>query len=239
MLLLGSGIMAQSFDAQYRLAAQSASRKIAGVLPEQLRAEVEYLQTAIRFISSNLREESQEKLSQLRRAIIDRVTVRFVYHTRHRQRGENEPPVREADPYALICIRNVWYLSAYCHLRQAMRHFRFDRMEELEVLPRAFQRLPDIPIEPRQRDEPGGLLVRVLFDREVARWVREAPSFHTVGEEETDEGLLVTLKIRQESEVLQWLLSWGRHVHVLEPVSLREQLAEEARAMLRNFQVSE
>ena len=239
LLLLGCGIMAQSFDAQYRQAAQSARRKIAGVLPEQLRAEVEYLQTAILFISSNLPEESQEKLRQLRRAIIDRVTVRFVYHTRHRQHEEDEPRVREADPYALICIRNVWYLSAYCHLRQAMRHFRLDRIEKLEVSSQTFQRLPEIHVEPRQRDEPGGLLARVLFDHEVARWVREVPSYFTVNEEETAEGLLVTLKIRQESEILQWLLSWGRHVRVLEPASLREQLAAEARTMLRNFQALE
>src|SRR5215510_9314181 len=37
MLLLGSDFMAQNFDAQYREAARSAGRKIAGVLPEKLR----------------------------------------------------------------------------------------------------------------------------------------------------------------------------------------------------------
>ena len=54
--------------------------------------------------------------------------------------------------------------------------------------------------------------------------------------EETPEGLLVTLRIRQENEVLQWLLSWGQHVHVLEPESLRNRLVEEAEGMLRNHQ---
>src|SRR5215469_1559620 len=50
MLLLGSDVMAQSFDAQYRAAAQSAGRKIAAVLPERLRAEVRSLQDSIRFV---------------------------------------------------------------------------------------------------------------------------------------------------------------------------------------------
>src|ERR1700686_4268255 len=44
MLLLGSDFMAQNFDAQYRAAAQSASRKIEGVLPGRLRGDVRYLQ---------------------------------------------------------------------------------------------------------------------------------------------------------------------------------------------------
>ena len=59
-----------------------------------------------------------------------------------------------------------------------------------------------------------------------------------VDEREGDDppGLLVTLKVRQEREALQWLLGWGRHVRVLEPESLRRRLAEEAAGMLRNHQ---
>ena len=78
-------------------------------------------------------------------------------------------------------------------------------------------------------------VVRVLFDSEVARWVQEARSYYVIGEEETQEGLLVTLKIRQESEILQWLLGWGQHVRVLEPESLRKRMLEEAEGMLRNM----
>jgi predicted DNA-binding transcriptional regulator YafY len=81
-------------------------------------------------------------------------------------------------------------------------------------------------------------VVRVLFDQEIARWVREARSYFTVHEEETPAGLLVTLKIRQESEILQWLLSWGRHAQVLEPQSLCQRLAEEAQAMLQHYQIT-
>src|SRR5205823_14791899 len=85
MLLLGSDLMAQNFDAQYRAAAQSASRKIEGVLPEKLRAEVHYLQDSIRFVSSSTVADATEveMVRQLRRAIIDSATVRFSYHTRH------------------------------------------------------------------------------------------------------------------------------------------------------------
>src|SRR5436305_6460115 len=77
MLLLGSDFMAQNFDAQYRQAAQAASRKIEGVLPEKLREEVHYLQSSIVFVSSGASSPEPEMLQQLRRAIIDRTTVRF------------------------------------------------------------------------------------------------------------------------------------------------------------------
>src|SRR6266567_4782880 len=133
MLLLGSDLMAQSFDAQYRAAALSASRKIEGVLPEKLRDEVRYLQDSIRFVTSNVMEQpgETEKLLQLRRAILQRSTIRFRYFTRHPSstagaEGDSgvttthhhtslAPTVpvqstREADPYALVHFLNAWHV---------------------------------------------------------------------------------------------------------------------------------
>jgi predicted DNA-binding transcriptional regulator YafY len=237
MLLLGSDFMAQNFDAQYRAAAQLAGRKIAGVLPEKLRDEVHYLQSNIRFIVMGGPEQSAEPemLQQLRRAIIERTIVRFRYHTRHAEDGRDAQSTREADPYSLMHISNAWYLAAYCHMRQGMRHFRLDRMENLELLAKTFTRRTDFQVDNNQGRERN-ITVRALFDKEVARWVHESRSYYTLTEEETSEGLMVTLRVRQESEVLQWLLSWGRHVHILEPESLRKRLVEEAEGMLRNHQ---
>ncbi len=237
MLLLGSDFMAQNFDAQYRAAAQLAGRKIAGVLPEKLRDEVHYLQSNIRFIVMGGPEQSAEPemLQQLRRAIIERTIVRFRYHTRHAEDGRDAQSTREADPYSLMHISNAWYLAAYCHMRQGMRHFRLDRMENLELLAKTFTRRTDFQMDNNQGRERN-IIVRALFDKEVARWVHESRSYYTLTEEETSEGLMVTLRVRQESEVLQWLLSWGRHVHILEPESLRKRLVEEAEGMLRNHQ---
>ncbi len=238
MLLLGSDYMAQNFDAQYRGAAQSASRKIEGVLPEKLREEVHYLQNSIRFITSGTIENKAETemLRQLRRAIIERITVRFRYHTRYAASGRSEQHTREANPYGLIHSLNAWHLVAYCHLRHDIRNFRLDRVERLELLPQTFQRPNDFKMQENRRGEQNGIIVRARFDKEVARWVRESRSYYTIAEEEDPAGLLVTLQVRQENEILQWLLGWGQHVQVLEPTSLRQSIAREATEMHRNHQ---
>jgi predicted DNA-binding transcriptional regulator YafY len=240
MLLLGSDFMARNFDAQYRVAAEAASRKIEGVLPESLRDDVHYLQSNIRFVGNMtaLQANEQAKLQQLRRALLDRHTIRFRYYTRHRNDEQDTSHVREADPYALGYLFSGWYLVAYCHMRQDMRNFRLDRMEELALLPRTFTRPPNFQMFRGQTDHTRNITVRVLFDQEIARWVREGRSYFVTAEEETEEGLLVTLTIRQYSEILQWLLSWGRHAKILEPEALRELLAEEAQAMLQNYLIS-
>lgn len=244
MLLLGSDLMAQNFDAQYRAAAQSASRKIEGVLPDKLRDEVHYLQNSIVFVARTPdTPESQHRimlLQQLRRAIIQHSTVRFCYHARHPREGQSEQTTRDADPYGLVHFPSGWHLVAYCHLRQDMRNFRLDRMDGLKILPQTFQRPAGNVMrpDPERESEARSITVRVLCDHEIARWVQEARSYYVTHEEETSEGLLVTLQVRQESEILPWLLSWGQHARVLEPESMRARLAEEAEGMLRNYEAS-
>ncbi|MBZ0289322.1 MAG: YafY family transcriptional regulator [Anaerolineae bacterium] len=233
MLLLGTDFMAQNFDAQYREAAQSAGRKITAVLPDRLRKEVEYLENSIRFVALN-GNFAPETLQKLRGAIIQRRTTRFRYHARSRDDQPSESSSREADPYALLHIGGTWVLIAYCHLRRDIRHFRLDRMEEVTVLDPVFKRPADFKIQPGDPDDRT-LIIRALIDHETARWAQETPSFYQVAQEEHPDGLLVTLAVRQPGEALNWLLSWGSHVRVLEPESLREMLAREAAGILENL----
>ena len=238
MLLLGGDFMARNFDAQYRSAAESASRKIEGVLPETVRNDAHYLQSNIRFVGTTIASDGgeSEKLQLLRRALLDRNTVRFCYYARYSSDTQSVSHTREADPYGLVYFFNAWHLVAYCHMRRDMRNFRLERMEDLELLPRTFTRPANFQMNPMQGDRPRDITVRVLFDKKIARWVHEGRTYFVTGEEEIPEGFLVTLKIRHESEVLQWLLSWGGHVKILEPDALRQRLAEEAQAMLSNYQ---
>jgi predicted DNA-binding transcriptional regulator YafY len=233
MLKLGADFMAQNFDAQYRLAAQSASNKIITVLPEEMRCEVEYLESSIRFVALN-GPFAPETLQQVRRAIIQRKSVRFRYHARARDGKPNVITQRDADPYMLLHVGGAWVMVAYCHLRRDIRHFRLDRMERLAILNKSFTRPKHFNFHP-DNDEGRTITVRALFDPETARWVQEAPSFFVVAQENHPEGLLVTLTVQQPGDVLNWLLSWGAHVRVLEPQSLRELLAREAQKMVENY----
>ncbi len=232
MLLLGTDFVAQNFDAQYRNAAHSANHKIVAVLPDKLRQEVEYLQNSIRFVALN-GPFPPETLQLLRRAIIQCRTVRFRYHSRPRDGTSSTPSLRDADPYALVHIGSAWILMAYCHLRQEKRHFRIDRIEDITVLDKIFNRPVDFRIE-REPARDRNVVVRVLFDHETARWVRENPTYFQVAEAERPDGLLITLNIQQPGDILQWLLGWGSHVRVLEPDFLREIVINEARGMVEN-----
>ncbi len=241
VLLLGLDYMTQSFDVQYQSASISAGKKIRAVLNEKLRNEVADMQKSMRFISMNPLTDGDglkpEILAQLRRAIIQRKQVRMDYHTRQGENsGQNR---RDVDPYALVHVGRAWYLVAYCHLRRDTRRFRLDRIDDLQVLTASFQRPEDFVIMRSTEEEDRNVVVRVLFSTSVARWVREDQSFYMVNMEEHSNGLLVTFQVRQESDLVQWLLGWGGQARVLEPLSLQQRLSHEAEAILRVYQSSE
>lgn len=237
MLVMGSTLAAQSFDAQYREAAHSANRKIEAVLSESQRDEVHYLQESIALVAPERVGQGIAKdfLSQLRRAIIERKTVRFHYHTRYPQHGAAARNTREADPYGLVHYNGAWYLIGYCHLRKARRNFRLDRMTDVQLIEKNFKRPPNFKMQPPdERARP--LTMQVLFDAEAAPWVKEAHGFFIKDMKDTPYGLLVTAQLHSEEEAIPWLLSWGYHVRVVEPQSIRLRVAEEAAKIVQMYQ---
>ncbi|MDX1992726.1 MAG: YafY family protein [bacterium] len=232
ILLLGAGVMAKSFDSEYEAAAQAAAQKLSQVLPTAQREKAEWGQAMFYFVPAHDSQES-DFLRQLRSAILKAQMVRFEYHARFSEDGDQQPLLRQVNPYGLVRVADKWILVGYCHLRQGIRNFRLSRMEKLTVLPQRFTRQKDVMIQHGSRGfEDMPLTVQLLFDANVARWVEEDGLFFITGREQTERGLLVTLRVRHEREILQWVLGWGSAVQVLEPPSLRERLAQEARIML-------
>ncbi|HMV46248.1 MAG TPA: YafY family protein [Blastocatellia bacterium] len=240
MLLLGGKLVADHFEAQYREVSQSASRKIETVLSEKLRAEVGFLRDNIAFVApETLASSTSAKfLPTLRRAILEQKTIRFHYHTRYSMDRSTAKKTREADPYSLLHYGDAWYLNGFCHLRQALRQFRLDRMSDLELLDKSFTRPADYKMAPPEEDDRQ-VIVRALFNQDAAPWVRESRSYYVTEMLDDPEGrpgcLLVTMKAHFETEVISWLLSWGAKVEVLEPESLKRRLAGIAREIHEKY----
>ena len=175
-------------------------------------------------------------LRRVRSAVVSQRRLRFTYHTRYAQDERASVNRREVDPYGLVHHEGKWYLIAYCHLRQGVRNFRLERIEALTTLPQSFDRPADFVLQ--QREDDRDVTVRVLFDQSVARWVREEPSFFQESIEESEGDLLVTYRVRQLDEIAGWLLSWGARARVLEPATLSDRLAGEARAILANYETA-
>jgi predicted DNA-binding transcriptional regulator YafY len=147
--------------------------------------------------------------------------------------GRDEAQPRDVEPIRLVHLSDAWYLAAYCRLRQDVRLFRLDRIDALDVLDEQYIRGPRHAVSARmERDVSEYPEARVRFDPAALRWVRERQPFVLLREEADTHGPVFVYALRDERELLTWLLTWGRGVEVVSPPSLRHSLAEEARAML-------
>ena len=236
MLTLGSEVMAGSFDAPGRAAARSASRKIEALLNEEVAREVAYLKDNIRFVQmdADVLIDTSETLRLVRGAILEQHPLHLHYFKRT-GRTSGEPSERTVDPHALVHFKDAWVLSAYCHLRRAMRAFRLDRIREIRVLPETFARQPGYRADMHDETDTLTHEVELLFDLSVAQWVKERPVYFIRDCRETPEGLRVYLKVHHPEEALSWVLSWGSSVRVLRPQSLKNPLKKELEKTLELY----
>ena len=81
--------------------------------------------------------------------------------------------------------------------------------------------------------------IAVRFDSEIARWAkRRAWEFPHTLTEQPDGTLLLRGTVRGLDDIRKELLSWGRHVQVLEPAALSAALLAEARALVALYEAA-
>lgn len=236
VLLLGADAVAEQLDPHYQPAVRSARTKIEAVLPDRLRCEVTALQNSIRFVPVNAFDnpDEQHALHRLREALTQQHTVQLGHH--EQVSGDGIAGSDKIDPYGLVHLGGAWHLVGYGHRRGRVQHFRLSQMGEVVVLEETFERPDGYKVTLQKDASQRDITVRVWFDAAVARWVQEAPSAFIEASEMRSDGLLVTLKVERETEVLPWLLSWGGHAQVLEPASLQRRLAGEAKKIAARYQ---
>ena len=176
----------------------------------------------------------QAILRPLREALSQQQVVRFRY--RSDRTADEESEQRTVCPYGLLRRSGKWQCVGYDRERQQVQHFVLRRMDNLEVLDESFDRPSSYGLS-QDVDMAREVTVRVRFAPAVASWVQKAPPVYTEQVGRDGEALLLTLRVQREEEVLPWLLSWGRHVQVLEPASLRRRLATEARNIAAHYQL--
>jgi len=164
--------------------------------------------------------------------------LRFGY----KKLGASRHSKREVEPYHLACIQGQWYAIAYDRERKDWRNFVLSRMQHVEALPETFVRNRPFDIDTYLRGSLGifqgkGMhRVQLEFDAWAAQLIRERvwhPGQRI--QELTGERLAFAIELSSLEEIIPWILSWGEHVHVVQPVALKRRLRATVEMMTRNL----
>jgi predicted DNA-binding transcriptional regulator YafY len=226
-LALGANLVAELWGPLYPEAASGALAKLEAVLPDEQRAEVGWARRTL--ISNGLRRPDARLidtwLEPLHRAIHARRRIQLRY------RGSARPETQEraVDPYVLL-HRGGWvYLVGYCHLRQALRSFRLDRIEGLETGEAHFERPEEAVIQAFLKDqfrESPGFTIRLCFEPQAA-FIAQANRLTWEKMEAAADGRVeVSLRVPDLTWAASMALSFGPDVSVVDPPELRQMVVE-------------
>jgi predicted DNA-binding transcriptional regulator YafY len=213
---------------------EAALIKLEASLPIASREHAEFARQRILIDARGWRDpaESVACLPVLLDALWREKQLRFVYHRMLGEAGE-----RQVDPLGLVAKGSTWYLVA--SVDGEARTYRVSRIHEPAILDQPCAR-------------PVGFNISAYWDRSTAEFREKLPSFRATFlanpavlpwiryrgwrlEEEITEGARIRVRMRfdVDDEAVQFALSFGGEVEVIDPPGLRERVLAGARAILK------
>lgn len=232
----------EDFGRMFDLLAVSLGKQ--GASGGQLRSNIDQFIFVSGFTPAKSRQNLHNML-QIFQAFRRQKRVRFQYTSA--STGEKSD-TREVNSYGLISRHGVWYLIGHCHSANAMRIFRIDHIERLGIVENSTYKIPaDFSLEKmygplwgiwtEAAKPPIREQVRLHVSASIASHF-DTIRYHSsqVVLKNTDGSLEVKFAVGGVQEMVPWLMGWGAHVKVLEPVWLRNEVVTNAKKLLQQYE---
>ena len=235
--------VAQKALAQYRGTSferplKVAFQKIADGLQDKVAFQWSDLESSISFRALGTTIADLEMFETVSGAVLKSHEITFEY----RKLGSTGYEARRVQPYHLGCIDQQWYLFAHDLARKQLRTFVLSRMRKVQNTRTRFHRPADFSISKHLGDSlgvftaKGRVKVRVRFDAFAARLVSERLWHSSQRIRDLGDGAIeLSLELASLEEIERWILSWGAHAQVLEPVALQNLVRSAAEGVLAAY----
>jgi predicted DNA-binding transcriptional regulator YafY len=229
---LGTGMVEELWGELYRESARAALAKLEHLLPNEQKGEVTWARRTL--IATGMHRGDLEalipRLETLRRAVREHRRVNMHY----RSASSPHPSQRDLDPYALIHRWGWWYVIGFCRLRGAVRSFRVDRIENLQVSDHVFQNPVGFDVQAYLAQDwgaPPQVTVRMRFGPQDAHVALFNRAYWETVSEEPDGSAVVTFSAPEMYWAASTVMAYGPIVEVLEPPALQIMLGKWAHAI--------
>ncbi len=217
----------------------SALEKIRASLGDELAGYLDRLAESFRVLPGPHKRytEYRDTIQTLSDAVLGRTTVSMRYYTGR----SGEETSRKLDPYHVWYRGGGLYVIGHDHRSEEIRTFAVDRIRRIEASDARFTPRTDFDFEAYTAASFGVVAepaehVVVRFSRAWATHVRER-TWHASQRvrDAHDGGVVLEMDVGGSDELRSWILSFGPGAEVLEPESLREQVADALSGALARY----
>ncbi len=221
---------------------QLAFLKFSGQLNSTERYSVHNFDHILSFRSFAPELTDLERFQAVTRGLLNHRKLRFEY----RKPGEPKPALRCIHPYHLACVDNLWYIIGYDEARSDDRTFALCRICGPVFLGDKFEKPQNFNLETYLHGSlnilKGEADYRIVieFDPWAADMVRTR-KWHRSQQIQNFPGGACRLQLRLSAleEIERWILSWGTHATVIEPLALAQRLSSVALTLAKRYPPSQ
>ena len=161
----------------------------------------------------------------IKQAIFQKCLISFLY----REKEET----RMVEPLQLLFKSQAWYLYGFCRKKQDFRLFKLSRVSQCQILPETFERKTVQLAINKEKVKEELVSLTLKFDKSQAFRVYE--EFSGQIRQDPDGNLLVETEFPKHSSLYSYLLSFLDSVEVLEPLEVRQELAQIVKTISQKY----
>ena len=173
----------------------------------------------------------KSKLAVITKSIEDCKSLFIRYHDRNGEITE-----RTIDPHVIVFKQGLFYVYAYCHLRNDFRFFKTGRIENATVTSKTFTKQSfkesDLPLD-FWHNSVKAKFVLMEIDKSVLSDVEEWLGIENV--ERVGDKFVARAALPYDNGLVSKIMNFGKGIRVISPANLKEQIRANAEAIIDNY----
>jgi len=172
----------------------------------------------------------KNKIGIAQKCINENLQLSIRYHDRNGEVSE-----RVIDPHILVFKQGIWYVYAYCNLRNTFRFFKTGRIESAVILKSKFIRKKidsDLPFD-TWHSVIEAVDVEMQIDKTCVSDVEEWLGVENV---EAKDGIYIArAKLPFDNGLVSKIMSFGSGIKVISPENLKEKIKQVAKEITKIY----
>ena len=172
--------------------------------------------------------EQENRFDIIKSAILNKKLIEFTYYN-----SNGEESKRIVEPLQIWFKDKSWYLISYCKQKEDYRIFKITRIRKIKILEEHFER-ELLKVQKEEKCNFKSILLELEISKKMAYRVYDEFENSQISKKENG-NFIVKVEYPENEWIYGYILSFGEHIKVLSPNSVKNIIKEKIEKTLKNY----